>query len=80
METTNYAITPIQCAVHRISQSAIYGEGVINIRLQDDGGGAFFEISSNDAGEQKIKCDPIELKLLAEAAEMLLAGVGKFNA
>ncbi len=77
---SEYAITPIQYAIHRISQSAIYGEGVINIRLQDDGGGAFFEISSDEVGEQKIKCDPVELQLLLEAGEMLLAGAEKYNA
>ena len=74
---TKYIITTTHCAIHRESVNPIYGEGVLNINLQDDAAGFYFEITSNDAEDNKIKCDLFELKLLLEAGEMLIDGVKK---
>jgi len=75
---SSYSITPVQYAIHRAEVNPIFGEGVIDIGLQlEPGGDFYFEISSNDGEGGKIPVSTIELQLLIEAAEMLLAGVEK---
>jgi hypothetical protein len=52
-----------------ITPNGLYDEGVINLRIVDDGAGYYFEMSSDDG---KIKVNPEEVSLLQEAAKMLL--------
>jgi len=65
-----YKITPIAVSVHRKSESPIFGEGVTNIRIDDEGGGMFLVISQED---KEIRCDIEELELILSAARELIA-------
>lgn len=64
-------ITPITLAIHKESESPIYSEGVLQIALQDDGGGYYFLLTQDS---DKINIELDELKKCVAAAEFLLSG------
>ena len=54
-------ITPIAVSIHRESEHPLYGEGVIHLKLEDEAGGFFFEVSQEG---QAFRVDFEELKQL----------------
>lgn len=61
--------------VRRENDSTLSGESAIEIRLQDDGAGYFFEIKQlSQAVDSVMRIDVDELEALASAGRALIAG------
>lgn len=68
--TTKTTIT--QFTLHRESESPVFGEDNIDVRLQDEGGGYFLELKQvNSNGEAQIRIDFEELELILNKAREL---------
>lgn len=63
-------VTVIAISIHPENENQIFGEGVINMRIEDEAGGGFFVISQN--GATKIRLNPDELYLLAKEGKKLI--------
>lgn len=57
-------------AIHRHTVNPWYGEDVIEIRMVDQAGGAFFELRQDDQGP--IRADLKDLQALVVAAQRML--------
>lgn len=66
-------ITPIKFAIHRQGSNPILGEQVITIAIEDEAGGPFFVVESNQASGDGLRIDDDELELLVEAGRRLKA-------
>lgn len=66
-------ITPIKFAIHRQGDNPIFGEQVITIALEDEAGGPFFVVESNQASGDGLRIDDDELELLVKAGRRLKA-------
>ena len=66
-------LTPIAVSIHRDTEHPLFGEGAIHLKLEDDAGGFFFEVSQEG---QAFKIDFEELKQLVVAGKFLLDGAG----
>ena len=64
--------TVTQIAIHRSDQSPVFGEGVINVSLWDEGAGTFIVLTQNDSEDGKIRIDPNELDIIVESAKRML--------
>jgi hypothetical protein len=67
-------ITPLSVAIHRRSESPIYGKGILQISLAEDGGDRHLLITQleDDPGPGVIRLNPEELPALANAAHYLM--------
>jgi hypothetical protein len=68
-------ITPLKVSVHRKGDNPIFGENVINVSVEDEGGGPFIVLDSNEGKEDGLRIDMDELEAATSAARKLLAGV-----
>ena len=68
---TNYKITPIALAVHRDTESPIFGDGTTTIKVDDESAGPFIILSQD--GNTEMKFDFEEFDKIAEAVRMLHA-------
>jgi hypothetical protein len=66
-------LTPIAVSIHRDTEHPLFGEGAIHLKLEDDAGGFFFEVSQEGVS---FKIDFEELKQLVVAGKFLLEGAG----
>lgn len=64
-------ITPIKFAIHRQGENPIFGEQVITIALEDEAGGPFFVVESNQPSGDGLRIDDDELELLVKAGRKL---------
>lgn len=64
-------ITPIKFAIHRQGDNPIFGEQVITIALEDEAGGPFFVVESNQESGDGLRIDDDELELLVKAGRKL---------
>jgi len=77
MPTKPYRSTVVAIAVHRDTESPIYGEGTTTIRLEDEGSGPFLLLSQGtDDGTQTLRLDPAEILIVLEDAERLIGKAG----
>lgn len=68
---SNLKITPIAVSIHRETEHPLFGEGAIHLKLEDEAGGFFFEVSQEG---QAFRVDFEELKQLVVAGKLLLDG------
>lgn len=61
-------------AIHPPDRNPCYGEDVIELRMVDEAGGAFFEVRQDDRGP--IRADLEDLQALVAAAQRMLAQEG----
>jgi hypothetical protein len=66
-------ITPIKFAIHRQGDNPIFGEQVITIAIEDETGGPFFVVESNQASGDGLRIDDDELDMLVKASRRLKA-------
>ena len=65
--------TTIEVSIHEEKENPIHGEGVIRLRLEDDGAGGFFSLSQpTDNPEQKVEMTLEELSLAYRKAIFML--------
>lgn len=77
-------VTPTELTVHFKDKSPIFGEGVIHVKLDDEGAGPFVTLrqmkeSNEDDGYNNIKMDFQELEHLVKAVKMLQDHSKKFH-
>lgn len=70
-------ITPITVSVHRKGDNPIFGENVIHVSVEDEGGGPFIVLDSNEGKEDGLRIDMDELEAATAAARQLISGVEK---
>ena len=68
-------ITPLKVSVHRRGDNPVYGERVIKVTVDDEGGGPFIVLESNEGMEDGLRIDMDELEAVTAAARKLIAGV-----
>lgn len=65
-------LAPTAFSIYRDDQHPIHGELSTHIKLCDEGGGEFIEVTQwLDGEEQKIRLEFDEIRLLVKAAEKL---------
>jgi len=68
-------LTVTEIAVHKETESPIFGELTTHVKLEDEGGGAFVKIcQSRDTGYNEIRIDFDEVEYLFQAIEKLKEG------
>jgi hypothetical protein len=72
-------VTPIKYAVHREKESPIFGETVTHVSVQDEGGGPFILLESNQSTADGLRIDMDELQQVTIAASRLMDGIEKLN-
>lgn len=70
-------ITPLKVSVHRKGDNPVYSERVIKVTVEDEGGGPFVVLESNEGMEDGLRIDMDELEAATAAARKLIAGVDK---
>ena len=70
-------ITPLQVSVHRKGDNPVYSERVIKVTVDDEGGGPFIVLESNEGMEDGLRIDMDELEAVTAAARKLISGVDK---
>jgi hypothetical protein len=69
-------LTVTEIAIHKETESPVFGELTTKVRLEDEGGGVFFIISqSTDSGLNEIRMDFKEFEYLVAAINKLNEGV-----
>ena len=56
-------------SIHRSGESPVFGEGVVTVRLDDEGGGAFFVLEESG---QQVRVTADELDEIREAVAMMI--------
>lgn len=64
--------TVIAISIHADNENPIFGEGVTHLRINDEAGGGFFELSQCDGKDGIIILNPEELYLLAEEGKKMM--------
>ena len=67
-------ITTTAVAIHRHGQNFSFGEGMIDLHMVDETGGAFFELRQEGIGP--IRADIEDLVAIVKAAKQLLKQTG----
>ena len=70
-------ITPLKVSVHRKGDNPVNGERAIKVTVEDEGGGPFIVLESNEGMEDGLRIDMDELEAATAAARKLIAGVDK---
>ena len=70
-------ITPLQVSVYRKGDNPVYSERVIKVTVDDEGGGPFIVLDSNEGMADGLRIDMDELEAATAAARQLIAGVEK---
>ena len=70
-------ITPLKVSVHRKGDNPVYSERAITVTVEDEGGGPFIVLDSNEGTESGLRIDMDELKAVTAAARWLMTGVEK---
>ena len=70
-------ITPLMVSVHRKGDNPVYSEGAIKVTVEDEGGGPFIVLESNEGNEDGLRIDMDELDAVTAAARKLISGVDK---
>ena len=74
MTTTNAEIltTTIKVAIHRRGTNPIFGEGVVHVSVEDETGGPFIVLESDDDNSGGLRIDMEELEAAVVAARMMI--------
>ena len=68
-------LTVTEIAVHKETESPIFGELVTHVKLDDEAGGTFIKlVQNNDTGHNEIRLDFNEIEYILKAIEMLKVG------
>ena len=70
-------ITPLTVSVHRKGDNPVYSERAIKVTVDDEGGGPFIVLDSNEEMKDGLRIDMDELEAVTAAARQLIAGVDK---
>lgn len=70
-------ITPLTVSVHRKGDNPVYSERAIKVTVDDEGGGPFIVLDSNEEMKDGLRIDMDELEVVTAAARKLIAGVDK---
>ena len=66
--------TILTVAIHRSDSNPVYGRGVLQISIDDEGAGKYVKISEQDDDlEHYVRIDADELELVFQEAKKLLA-------
>ena len=68
-------ITPLKVSVHRRGDNPVYSERSIKVTVDDEGGGPFIVLDSNEGMKDGLRIDMDELEAVTAAARKLIAGV-----
>ena len=68
-------ITPLKVSVHRRGDNPVYGKRAIKVTVEDEGGGPFIVLDSNEGMKDGLRIDMDELEAVTAAARKLIAGV-----
>lgn len=72
---SRYVVTTTELSVHELKESPLYGEGVIKVRLEDEGGGIFLVIDGSFGDPEPepgvLRIDVEQFDRLVEAVEVL---------
>ena len=68
-------ITPLQVSVHRRGDNPVYSERSIKVTVDDEGGGPFIVLDSNEGMKDGLRIDMDELEAVTAAARQLISGV-----
>jgi hypothetical protein len=71
---SKYITSTISTVVHLNDRNPIFGEGIVNITVDDDAAGGYIVLTQD---EQTIKVDPDELQLITKTAMKMLAAYKK---
>jgi hypothetical protein len=63
--------SPVKISLHKQNFNPVYGEGVLQVSLEDEGGGTYLKIEQLNDVLNYITIDFNELEALLEAAKML---------
>lgn len=76
-----YLTTRLTLSVHRSTENPIFGEGCTQVRIEDEGAGAFVVLSqvTDNQGEQTLRLDLEELEAVLTAAQQLMQDYQKFE-
>ena len=70
-------ITPLMVSVHHRGDNPVYSERAIKVTVDDEGGGPFIVLDSNEGMKDGLRIDMDELDAVTAAARKLIAGVDK---
>lgn len=70
-------ITPLKVSVHLKGDNPVCGEGAIKVTVEDEGGGPFIVLESNEGNEDGLRIDMDQLEAVTAAARKLISGVEK---
>ena len=68
-------ITPLMVSVHRKGDNPVYSERAIKVTVDDEGGGPFIVLDSNEEMKDGLRIDMDELEAVTAAARKLISGV-----
>jgi hypothetical protein len=73
-EEYEWKVTPLTVAVHYKSDSPHFGESVVTVSTDDEAGGAFIVLKSNEEklGEGHIRVDMSQLELIVKESRKLI--------
>lgn len=72
--SVTFAQTTTMISTHLPGDSPLFGESVVTVSLDDDGGGPFISLHQPNGGG-KIELDYEQFLLVVDAAKMLMEGV-----
>jgi len=70
-------ITPLKVSVHRNCDNPFSSERAIQVTVEDEGGGPFIVLESNEGNEDGLRIDMDQLEAVTAAARKLISGVEK---
>lgn len=71
--------TVIAISIHADNENPIFGVGVTHLRINDEAGGGFFEITQPGSTPDAIRLNAEELYLLAEEGKKMIDAYDKNN-
>ncbi len=72
---SKFAQTTTMISVHSPGDNPVFGDSVVTVSLDDDGGGLFINLRQ-PSGAGEVTMDYEQLLLVVDAARMLMEGVG----
>lgn len=75
----DYKMTPTELSIHRADKNPIYSDGGTHVRLCDEGGGYFIELTQSDYVGTGLKFDLGEIPVIFKAIDKLIKASTKCN-
>lgn len=76
----NYVSTVTEVTIHPLGESPVLGDNCTRLRLADEAGGLFFELSQDQGPSiSAVRIDPEELPVITQAAATLMQQAAAHN-